>query len=60
MGEIEESMRLNHTTGLYGPIETPTAEMLENVTALVFDIQDVGARFYTCILYLKRDEKIYS
>lgn len=34
---------------LYGKHKQPTKEMLENVDALVFDIQDVGARFYTYI-----------
>jgi uncharacterized protein YbbC (DUF1343 family) len=32
---------------LYGEIDRPTAEMLEGVDVLIFDIQDVGARFYT-------------
>jgi len=32
---------------LYGKTTKPTPEMLENVDVLVFDIQDVGARFYT-------------
>lgn len=32
---------------LYGATERPTAEMLSGLDALVFDIQDVGARFYT-------------
>lgn len=32
---------------LYGDTRTPTEEMLENVDILLFDIQDVGARFYT-------------
>ena len=32
---------------LYGAINEPTAEMLTNVDALVFDMQDVGVRFYT-------------
>ena len=32
---------------LYGDARRPTAEMLEDVDILVFDIQDVGARFYT-------------
>lgn len=32
---------------LYGAIHEPTAEMLANVDALVFDMQDVGVRFYT-------------
>ncbi|HEY1220256.1 MAG TPA: exo-beta-N-acetylmuramidase NamZ domain-containing protein [Bryobacteraceae bacterium] len=32
---------------LYGATPRPTPEMLRGVDALVFDIQDVGARFYT-------------
>lgn len=32
---------------LYGKTTKPTAEMLKDVDVLVFDIQDVGARFYT-------------
>ncbi|HEY9899290.1 MAG TPA: DUF1343 domain-containing protein [Pantanalinema sp.] len=32
---------------LYGPVKKPTRAMLEGLDALVFDIQDVGARFYT-------------
>jgi len=32
---------------LYGTTLKPTKEMLENVDVLVFDIQDIGARFYT-------------
>jgi uncharacterized protein YbbC (DUF1343 family)/CubicO group peptidase (beta-lactamase class C family) len=32
---------------LYGKTQRPTPEMLRGVTALVFDIQDIGARFYT-------------
>ncbi|HEY9856382.1 MAG TPA: DUF1343 domain-containing protein, partial [Stenomitos sp.] len=32
---------------LYGSVKKPTRQMLEGVDALVFDIQDVGARFYT-------------
>jgi len=34
---------------LYGKINKPTKEMLNNVNMLVFDIQDIGARFYTFI-----------
>lgn len=34
---------------LYGKINKPTPEMLKNVDVLVFDIQDVGARFFTYI-----------
>jgi len=32
---------------LYGKTRRPTPEMLRNIDALVFDIQDIGARFYT-------------
>ncbi len=37
---------------LYGKTERPTGQMLEGIDALVFDIQDVGARFYTYITTL--------
>ncbi|MGE3880604.1 MAG: exo-beta-N-acetylmuramidase NamZ domain-containing protein [Planctomycetota bacterium] len=41
-----------HSSGLtiqslYGKVRKPTAEMLEGVDTLVFDIQDIGTRFYT-------------
>ena len=32
---------------LYGPTKKPTPEMLADIDVLLFDIQDVGARFYT-------------
>jgi len=32
---------------LYGDVHRPTAAMLAGIDVLVFDIQDVGARFYT-------------
>lgn len=34
---------------LYGENRKPTADMLDSIDVLVFDIQDVGARFYTYI-----------
>ncbi len=37
---------------LYGETRRPTTEMLEGLDALVFDIQDIGARFYTYITTL--------
>jgi uncharacterized protein YbbC (DUF1343 family)/CubicO group peptidase (beta-lactamase class C family) len=37
---------------LYGDTERPTDRMLEGLDALVFDIQDVGVRFYTYITTL--------
>lgn len=48
----EISFETDDSTGLpvyslYGEIHKPTPEMLDGVEVLVFDIQDVGARFYT-------------
>lgn len=34
---------------LYGKVRKPTPEMLKNTELLIFDIQDIGARFYTYI-----------
>jgi len=34
---------------LYGKTRKPTPEMLRDIDVLVFDIQDIGARFYTYI-----------
>ena len=39
---------------LYGQHTKPTAEMLADVDVLVFDIQDIGARFYTYISTMAR------
>ncbi|WP_153557028.1 exo-beta-N-acetylmuramidase NamZ family protein [Roseimaritima sediminicola] len=38
-----------HVYSLYGKTRRPTAEMLEGLDTLVFDIQDIGTRFYTYI-----------
>lgn len=48
------SSRIDPVTGLtayslYGKSRKPSADMLKGVDALVFDIQDVGARCYTYI-----------
>src|SRR5512147_368248 len=40
-------------TSLYGKIQKPTREMLRDVDILLYDIQDVGARFYTYISTMK-------
>jgi uncharacterized protein YbbC (DUF1343 family) len=42
------------TTGLkvfslYGETRTPTKDSLQNIDTLVFDIQDIGCRFYTYV-----------
>jgi len=34
---------------LYGKTQKPTRDMLRNIDVLLFDIQDIGARFYTYI-----------
>nr|WP_175073290.1 DUF1343 domain-containing protein [Terribacillus sp. AE2B 122] len=52
-GEYVESY-IDEKTGLpvyslYGQTRKPTPEMLKNVEVLVFDIQDVGTRYYTYI-----------
>lgn len=43
---IDETTRLL-IHSLYGDTRRPTPEMLRGIDALVFDIQDIGARFYT-------------
>ena len=50
-GEIIQD-GLDEATGLpvfslYGTTKKPTAQMLEDIDVLLFDMQDVGARFYT-------------
>ncbi len=51
-GEVEDY--IDEKTGLpvrslYGDTQKPTPEMLEDVDTLLFDIQDIGTRFYTYI-----------
>ena len=38
---------------LYGPNKTPSEEQLQGIDAVLYDIQDVGVRFYTYISTLK-------
>ncbi len=42
-----------HVISLYGKNKKPSPEMLQDVDVVLFDIQDVGARFYTYISTLK-------
>jgi uncharacterized protein YbbC (DUF1343 family) len=53
---VEDREGIGHTTdrasgikvwSLYGKTQRPTKEMLAKLDALVFDIQDIGVRFYT-------------
>jgi len=55
-GDVQDATPIGHHidegTGLrvyslYGEVRGPTVEMLEGVDLLLFDLQDVGARFYT-------------
>jgi len=53
-GDNYSKSHIDQRTGLpvyslYGRTLKPTKEMLHNIDALIFDIQDVGARFYTYI-----------
>jgi len=48
--EIESNSRIDIPIySLYSRTKKPTPDMLKNVDILVYDIQDVGARFYTYI-----------
>ena len=38
---------------LYGDVKRPTTTMLKNIQTLVFDIQDIGSRYYTYIGTMK-------
>lgn len=38
---------------LYGKTRKPSPEMLEDIEVLIFDIQDIGARFYTYIATMR-------
>ncbi|NND72277.1 MAG: DUF1343 domain-containing protein [Rhodothermales bacterium] len=58
-GDVEAGQKVDSDSldaipvySLYGDTRAPTPDMLENVDVLVFDIQDIGARFYTYISVL--------
>ncbi len=60
-GVAEDGRNVSHTIepnynlpvfSLYGETNRPTDEMLKDVDVLVYDIQDVGLRFYTYIYTL--------
>jgi uncharacterized protein YbbC (DUF1343 family) len=58
-GDVQDNMvETSHATdeytklpifSLYSETRSPTAEMLENLDTLIFDLQDVGCRVYTFI-----------
>ena len=45
--DTEDSKTGIRVWSLYGQTRRPTPEMLKDVDVLVFDIQDIGVRFYT-------------
>ena len=56
MGDVEDAAEIEDTVykniqlySLYGEFLSPTPKMLEDVDVLVYDIQDVGVKFYTFI-----------
>ncbi len=49
IGDARDSQTNLPIYSLYGEHRAPSAEHLQNVDTLVFDIQDIGTRFYTYI-----------
>ena len=56
-GESEAGEKINYSNienlpkviSLYGGTRKPSAEMLKEINLIIYDIQDIGARFYTYI-----------
>jgi len=55
-GNVEDAIKINNSIdfytklpiySLYGRYEKPTPTMLKDVDILIYDIQDIGVRFYT-------------
>lgn len=57
--ESEERELITNTPviSLYGEKKAPDDEMLEGIDMLLFDLQDVGARFYTYLYTMTRSMK---
>ena len=49
VGDSDDPLTGIPVYSLYGKTKKPTPEMLEGIDILLYDIQDVGARFYTYI-----------
>ena len=56
MGDVEDAVSIDDSVynniqlySLYGEFLSPTPKMLKDVDVLVYDIQDVGVKFYTYI-----------
>jgi uncharacterized protein YbbC (DUF1343 family) len=48
----ENNLNLPEVISLYGKTRKPSIEMLEGIDLILYDIQDIGARFYTYITTL--------
>ncbi len=57
-GNVEDTIKINNSIdfytklpiySLYGRYEKPTPTMLKDIDILIYDIQDIGVRFYTYI-----------
>ena len=59
-GEAENGQKINYETieklpkviSLYGGTKKPNASMLSGINLIIYDIQDIGSRFYTYITTL--------
>jgi len=49
IGDQQDAATGMKVFSLYGETRVPTAENLEGIDTLVFDIQDIGCRFYTYV-----------
>ena len=49
IGDTQDGKTGLKVHSLYGETRRPTAAMLEGIDTVVFDIQDIGARFYTYV-----------
>ena len=49
IADAEDEATSLRIVSLYGEVRRPPPETLEGLDALVFDIQDIGARFYTYV-----------
>ena len=49
IGDTQDKATGLKVFSLYGETRKPTAAMLEGIDTVVFDIQDIGARFYTYV-----------
>src|SRR5439155_12734920 len=49
IGDTQDGTTGLRVYSLYGETRRPTAAMLETIDTVVFDIQDIGTRFYTYV-----------